>query len=163
MLTFIRKLSDLTNAIAEKIALLLVVILTVLTTTGVLYRYILQKPLIWVYETSIVTFAWMIFIGVSIAFKRREHIRLNFLVNAVSAKASKYIKIMIELLTILFLLVVIKQGFQIVRDTCAQSYNTINLSIAWFYASFPVSATLMVIHLIESVIKLIGQKENMEI
>jgi TRAP-type C4-dicarboxylate transport system permease small subunit len=155
MLGFIKKVSDFINAIAEKIALLLVIALTVLTTIGVIYRYLLHQPLVWLYETSVVTFVWMIFLGVSIAFKRREHIKLNFLIDAVPPIISKLLKIIIELITITFMVFVVVQGAQIVQNTSAQTYNTINLSIAWFYASFPVCAIFMIIHLLESVMVLI--------
>jgi TRAP-type C4-dicarboxylate transport system permease small subunit len=160
MSDFVRKLSDIANSIAEKLSLIVVVVLTILTTTGVIYRYILKSPLVWLYETSVVLFAWMVFIGASIAFKRREHIKLDFLVNAVPKDVSRILKIIIELITIVFLVIVIKEGFQIAKDTWAQTYNTINLSIAWFYLSFPVSAIFMVIHLIDALIGLIFQKED---
>lgn len=155
MLTVVSRLSKITNSLAEKIALTLVIILTVLTMTGVIYRYVLQMPLVWLYETTVVVFAWMVFIGASIAFKRREHIKLEFLVDSVPESAARFIKIIIELITIIFLIFVIKEGFQIVKDTSAQTYNTIDLSIAWFYASFPVSALFMIIHLFDAVLELL--------
>ncbi|MGE4282447.1 MAG: TRAP transporter small permease [Clostridia bacterium] len=159
MNSFIRKLSDITNSIAVKVSLVLIVLLTILTSAGVVYRYILQAPLIWVYETSVVLFAWMIFVGTSIAFKRREHIRLEFLIHALPHGMSKILKIIIELITIVFLIFVIKEGFIIVKNTWAQTYNTINLSTAWFYLSFPVSAVIMVIHLIDAIIELLFEKK----
>ncbi|MDK2934835.1 MAG: TRAP-type transport system small permease protein [Clostridiales bacterium] len=159
MFAFISRLSNIANAIAEKIALILVTVLTILTMTGVIYRYVLKSPLVWLYETTIVVFAWMVFIGASIAFKRREHIKLEFLVSSVPEKVSRVLKIIIEFITIMFLFFVIKEGFQIVKDTWAQTYNTINLSIAWFYASFPVSAIFMEIHLIEAVVELMSNKK----
>ncbi|WHH57331.1 TRAP transporter small permease [Petroclostridium sp. X23] len=161
MNSLIKKLSDMTNFIAVKISLVLIIALTILTTMGVVYRYVLQMPLVWLYETSVVIFAWMIFLGASIAFKQREHIKLEFLVSSVPENVARMLKIIIEIITIAFLVFVIKEGFEIVKNTWNQTYNTINLSTAWFYLSFPVSAVFMVIHLIEAVLELLFEKNTM--
>jgi TRAP-type C4-dicarboxylate transport system permease small subunit len=142
--------------------ILLLICLTVLTTVGVIYRYLLKSPLIWLYETTVVIFSWMVFIGVSNAFKSGEHIKLAFLTEMLSLKIGRMVKILIDLIVIIFFIFTVKFGFQIVHNTSQQLYNTINLSTAWFYAAFPVSAVFTIIHLLESIFELIYCKENLQ-
>jgi TRAP-type C4-dicarboxylate transport system permease small subunit len=160
LLRYIRKINNFIKVIEQKLLILLLICLTVLTAVGVVYRYVLKSPLTWLYETTVVIFCWMVFIGVSSAFKRHEHIKLGFLVEALPLKSGKIIKILINLTVIIFLALGVKYGLQIVRTTSTQFYNTINLSTAWFYAAFPVSAVLIICHLLVDILELIRGKEN---
>jgi TRAP-type C4-dicarboxylate transport system permease small subunit len=161
LLRQVRKINNFINVIEQKILILLLTCLTVLTTVGVIYRYVLKSPLTWLYETTVVIFSWMVFVGVSSAFKRDEHIKLGFLVEILPLKIGKIIKVLINLTVIIFLVLGVKYGFQIVRTTAAQVYNTINLSTAWFYAAFPVSAVFIIWHLLAATFELICGKENL--
>jgi TRAP-type C4-dicarboxylate transport system permease small subunit len=55
--------------------------------------------------------------------------------------------------TIIFLLVVIKNGITIVSNTWAQQYNTIDISTAWFYIPFPICGLVSLIHLISGLLE----------
>jgi TRAP-type C4-dicarboxylate transport system permease small subunit len=50
--------------------------------------------------------------------------------------------------------VAVKEGIEIVESTAGTDYNTINVSTAWFYASFPVSAVISIVHLLEQAMRI---------
>lgn len=145
----ISKISNSINFFAKKTSVILLFIITVLTLIGIVSRYIFNSPIIWLYETTMVLFSWTTFLGVSVAFKNNEHIFLDFIFYKLSEKAAIIVNIIIHSLILIFLFIVIKDGWTIVSDTISQKYNTINLSIGWFYASFPISALFSIIHLID--------------
>lgn len=152
MSKIIHNLSEVVNYITSKIAVIIFTLLTVLTTLGVVYRYVLQSPIIWLYELSMVLFVWMVFLGVAIGFKKREHIKLEFIYQIASKKAVKIMKTIVNIFIIIFVLLSIKIGIDIIEKTVAQYYNTIDLSIAWFYGALPVCAVVMLIHMIDRLI-----------
>lgn len=157
------RLSDGVNFIVERCVIVLAAILTVLTTTGIVYRYILNKPLMWLQETVVLVFIWTMFLAISVAFKRQEHISLGFLINSVPPGAKRVIRIVINLAIIFFLYIAITEGSEIVKSTKAQQYQTIDVSIAWFYASFPFGAAVSILHLADHIINLvIGKTKETE-
>ena len=162
MYSIIEKLSNYLNSLIEIIVIALIAILTILTFTGVIARYVTGTPLTWLYEITVIAFAWTVFLGTSIAFKKREHIMIEFVGNALSKKSKRILLMATAVLLIAFLAIVVKEGFHIVNQTLPQKYQTIDLSTAWFYASFPVSAIISILHLIKEVIDLALNKVDLD-
>ena len=148
MFSTIIKVSDSLNIIFEKITIIIFALITVLTFSGVISRYIFGSPIIWLYETTLVLFSWVTFMGISIAFKRNEHIYLDFIFHKVSYKTGERIKITIKIITILFLIVVFKDSIEIIMETFGQYYNTINISTGWFYLPLLICSSVSIIHLL---------------
>lgn len=159
----IKKVSDALYAASKVIASAMAIGLVVITTYGVIARYVFQRPLAWQNEVSVLLFGWMIFIGVSMGFKSREHIMLEFLIHSLPAKGAKLLSMFINLICIAFLGVVIYAGISIAKNTWAQMYYTIDLSTAWLYLSFPVNAVVMIIHLIDLTLDVAFNKAQAEV
>lgn len=145
----IHKLNDLVLKIVTNVSLLLLALLTVATMTGVIYRYILKSPIVWLYEFVVLIFAWTVFSGIVLAYARHENIHLTFVMNALSEKGQKILATLIDGINLVFIFMVVFYGFQIVKSTSMQSYNTIDVSLGWFYASFPVMGIPMVITIVD--------------
>lgn len=160
MLAFINRLSGLINSIIEPIVFVLTVVLTILTATGVFFRYVLDSPIIWLSEVTLLVFAWMIFFAVSIAFKKQEHISLEFLSNALPRGGNRVLKVLILLIVIAFLLIAIIASTEIIKNTMPIKYNTINVSTGWLYLSFPTGAIVSVIHLVNIILHILFNKEE---
>ena len=147
MVKYLQSISDVVNSVVEKITILLISVISLLTAVGVVSRYVLNLPIIWVYETTLVAFVWMVFLGVSIGFKRREHITLDIIIDRMPPTAARILHLLIAGIVGVFFLFVIKEGCQVVKDTAPEYYHTIRLSTGWFYAAFPVSAAIALLHL----------------
>jgi TRAP-type C4-dicarboxylate transport system permease small subunit len=148
LMILIRKLSDGLNDLVERLAVMLLIVMSLLTFGGVIARYIFNSPIVWLYETTLVIFSWLIFLGVSIAFKREEQITLNLIDKYLSSKGAVILRMITQVLIAVFLLIIVKDGADVVRDTMTQKYITINLSTGWFTAAFPVCAVVSLIHLL---------------
>lgn len=149
---FIIKISDFLYECFKIFDILLLGILAILTFLGVVARYIFNNPIVWNYEITLILFSWLIFSGVSVAFKTGENIRID-LFNQKSKKIKKSCAIIGNIATILFLLFTIKEGINIVKNTWHQQYNTIVLSTAWFYLPLPLCGSVSLIHFIASYAK----------
>jgi TRAP-type C4-dicarboxylate transport system permease small subunit len=140
------QMSERLNSIIEKVVIILMFIVTLLTTVGVFSRYLFGVPIVWLYELTLVFFVWTIFLGCSVAFKRQEHIYLDFVLSRLSGTPGRLFAMLLNLVTVLFLLICIVEGWQIVKDTSTQNYLTIDLPTAWFYAALPASFGISLIH-----------------
>lgn len=155
MFNLINKTSYYLNKAVEYVAVILVAWLTLITGWGIIARYITGNPVIWLQETTVVSFAWATFLGVSIAFKKGDHIGLDIITKHVPRSAKKGYMIFLTLLTIVFLVYGIKEGYQIILKTSAQYYQTINVSTAWFYGSFFTSCIVSLVHQIDELLGII--------
>lgn len=60
-------------------------------------RYALNNPFVFTEEVSRFSYLWLCFIGNSLAFKNREHIRINYFVDKLPCRAKNIVSICINL------------------------------------------------------------------
>src|SRR6056297_709599 len=125
MKKIIISLSDIFYKLFKSLDIFLLLILAILTFSGVISRYLFNNPLVWLYELTLVLFSWIVFGGISMAFKIGENIRVD-LFGDHRKKLKLFFAILANIVTIIFLLNVIKNGITIISTTWAQQYNTIN-------------------------------------
>ncbi|MCY1152652.1 MAG: TRAP transporter small permease [Sphaerochaetaceae bacterium] len=152
MKKIIISLSELFYKLFKELDIILLLILAILTFSGVISRYLFNSPLVWLYELTLVLFSWIIFGGISIAFKTGENIRVDLFGNH-RKKLKRVFAIVGNIFTIIFLLVVIKNGITIISTTWSQQYNTIDISTAWFYIPFPLCGFVSLIHIVSSLLQ----------
>ncbi len=151
MVKFFHSLNSVIQKVIEYLAFVLIVFLTIGTITGVIYRYVFQSPIVWMYEVVVIIFAWTVFAGVYLAFAKDEHIKLTFMLNSLHKGKRAALEIVIEVITLIFLVLVIYYGLKITGRTMRQIYNTIPVPIGVFYASFPFMAFPMIIAVIDRI------------
>ncbi len=148
-MSFIHKVNELVIKAVTALSLVLLGILTVGTMGGVIFRYVLKSPVVWLYEFIVLIFAWTVFSGVVLAYSKKENIHLTFVMNALSRNGKRILALIIDLINMIFLFMVVFYGFKLVKSTSMQTYNTIPVSLGWFYASFPVMGIPMIITIID--------------
>ncbi len=153
MQRLISAVSHTTNVIVEKIVAMGIVFITILISTGIVTRDILGYPIIWLSETTMLAFSWTLFLGVSVAFKRDENICVEIILRRLNRLFPRWPRLLIIWCCLIFLGVAVKEGIEIVESTSGTDYNTINVSTGWFYASFPVSAAIAMVHLLEKALR----------
>jgi len=134
--------------------------LVCITFYGVIMRYLLNAPVVWLMELSIIMYAWLTFIGAAIAFKRHQHIKINILENRLQGVAKKYLLIFIQVLVLVFIFFAFFGGMQLVQATLLQRYRTVNLPVAVFFAPLVFSMAMSFVFVIERTIMLILTKSE---
>ena len=104
---FIHKINDLVMKFITGFSLTLLSILTVATMGGVVYRYVLKSPVVWLYEFIVLVFAWTVFSGVALAYSKKEHIHLTFVMNAHTPRGQKILALIIDIVNMIFIGMVI--------------------------------------------------------
>jgi len=111
------KISDILDYAASTLAGIITVVLTTITLAGVIYRFVLDNPIVWVYEFTVVCFAWMIFLGMSMAFKRKEQISLTFLSEALPEGPRVWLNRLILIIVLIFLVISTREGLAVSQST----------------------------------------------
>ena len=148
-MAFLRKLSDTLNKVISIFSGVIMVFITIISFAGVISRFIFNSPITWTYELSIVCFSWVIFLGMSMAFKSKDHMSLTFITNALKAPRLKMVwEEAIYVICIFFLIVAFYCGLEVSLSTWYQRYNTLPaVSKGLFYLSMPVGALASIIHI----------------
>lgn len=152
MKAFIGKLSAALDALAAVITSVTIASLCILIFLAVFWRWILNDPIAWQYEATLVGFSWMIFIGMSQTFRTQEHMSLTFITNALNRKHRVYWLNVIDLACIAFLIVGLVCSISVVRSSWPNIYMTIPVSRGIFYLSFPIGASFSIVHLVDHIL-----------
>ena len=76
-ISWLERLNDIVGMLVEFPAALLVAAEVVVLLMGVIWRYVLQTPLVWSDELASILFLWLAMLGSIVALRRGEHMRMT--------------------------------------------------------------------------------------
>jgi len=128
--------------------------LALILTVGfqVFARNILKMPFVWTMDLAQLLFAWLIFVGAAVAFRRGGHYAIDIFpptwtrwsaaLNAFGAAAS---------LCVIYVLIRYGWTLVVLRDT--SEVETLGITGAWFFVPIPVCGALMLLFLVENLVR----------
>lgn len=141
----------------------LFLILFLVNIVQIILRSTTGKSLLWVVDFSQLLMIWIIFLGASVAVFRHEHLLIDFLKHKVSVVSSHILDLITRSLFLIFMLVVVFTGIEIVQIRMGMSYVSLGWPIGYAYLALPVSGVIICIYLIYFLmgsIKAIFNKED---
>jgi len=72
------------NHLEETLIALILGLMTLITFTNVVARYVFNSNILWALEATVFLFAWLVLIGASYCVKTRAHLGVDVLINMVS-------------------------------------------------------------------------------
>ncbi len=100
-------------------------------------------------------FIWTVFIGTAVLYHRDDHLIMDYFVARLAPAKRRILDIVSNAVFLLFLLVLIVYGYQIVRVRMGIPFETWNFPTGYAYAAAPVTALLMVIICINKLVTLV--------
>jgi TRAP-type C4-dicarboxylate transport system permease small subunit len=146
----------LDNALAKGESALLVALLVSMTGVvflQVVFRYVLTHPLHWSEELARYLFVWISLIGAALALHKRGHFGLDFFFQKLPVAAARWGRLIVHALVGALILVILVEGIVLVQKTALQESPAMGMSMGLAYASLPVCAGLMALHLIVILLK----------
>ena len=118
--------------------------IVVLISVNVFLRYVMNASLSWGEELTLWIFVWFVWIAVSLAFQKREHIRITVLTDALSPSGRKAIEVFVSLLILAFLITLSVECIKLMLKpfVASQTSVVLGLPIPILYASAPFGAAL---------------------
>ncbi|MCC8139921.1 MAG: TRAP transporter small permease [Lachnospiraceae bacterium] len=136
------KFCDILDGIASVVCTIFVIFLTLLIGINVIMRYVFSSPIAWQYEATLVCMSWIVFIGMVITFHNDENMRLTFVSNAMPEKVRNVWIVVMDLITLAFLIVGGYYSISVVQNAMSTSYQTIPVSKMFFYLPFPIGCAM---------------------
>lgn len=146
------KLDTAVGHVLRGIAVFCLAALFLLLFVNVFARSFQLASFAWMDEVVQGLFAWMVFMGAAALWREGAHFRVDWLEKTLSPRyASPLLKLLIALLSLLFLLVLTWYGWLLTERSSA-STPVLNLPIGIFYVSIPVAGALMSIYSLRDVL-----------
>jgi TRAP-type C4-dicarboxylate transport system permease small subunit len=148
---FLRRFIDL----LEWWAVFLLVLMVVVVTLGVFFRYVLSASLVWYDEFASYLLVWLTFYGAVVASYRRRHIGFDMVVNRLMSSTRRKIDVVAELFVLGFHFVIFYYGWNLMQkmgDETAISLAWVKMG--WVYSALPVAGGLMLLISVERLLRL---------
>jgi tripartite ATP-independent transporter DctM subunit len=131
------------GAIVETAAAVLVAAEIVLLFSGVVARYIFDKPLVWSDELASILFLWLAMLGAVIAFRRDEHMRMTACIGMLPPAMRAALDTFATGAALAFLLLIAWPACNFAMEQAAITTPALEIKDAWRAAALPVSIILM--------------------
>lgn len=138
----------LLSRFVEGLVILGATVIVTIVTIEVVLRYIFGLSLIFTEELARYLMVWIVFLGGALAVKDDSHIRINVLVQRLSPRLGRLVRITAHGLTMLLLVVLTVEGTKILPRQLDQMCITIDTSMFYFYLAIPVGSILMIIFML---------------
>jgi TRAP-type C4-dicarboxylate transport system permease small subunit len=121
-----------------------------LTTVGVIMRYLVGSPIIWMEEVQILLFVWVAFFGAAVAFRSNNHIVIEAMVELFPASWQRAIEVFDSFLVFGVLVLVAyweySRGTTLLRT--GRSTSILNIPTALNYFGVAVACLFMLAHFV---------------
>ena len=122
-----RRLDLLVAHVSEGIAAALVAIEVLLLLAGVVFRYVLDQPLIWSNELAGILFLWLVSLGAVIALNRSEHMRMTVVLNALRPRARAFALCVARAIIVVVTLVLLVPGIGYMQEEAMITTPTLHV------------------------------------
>lgn len=134
------------------LAILLLAGITILVFVSAMART-LGFPINWAQDAALVAFAWLVFLGGDIALRTTGLIGIDLIIRRFPKSVQKCLDIAFKVVMLVFLAVLVVNGFSYMVSGYKRMINTLNISYAWVTASVPVGSFLMIISVAINLVK----------
>jgi tripartite ATP-independent transporter DctM subunit len=133
----------------DGVNLFLFVLLIILASLQVSFRYLFFIPLPWTEELSRFFLVWVAFLGAASVTRRKLHILVDYLVLKISPGANRSIGVFVYLLAIAFMASVLWGSIKMMEDSWPVHLGTLPwLSMSFLYLGAVIGSAIMLFYLI---------------
>lgn len=140
----------------------MIIAATILLFTNIILRYFFNANTTWAEEFVRYSMIWITFIGMAICFRKGIHFSVDILLKSLPYKGSRILQIIINTISIIFILLIIYYGMKITvfNFNSGQITPSLEIGIFWVYLAIPVGAGLSLIHIISNTILIVKNEQS---
>ncbi|WP_377890373.1 TRAP transporter small permease [Alkalihalobacillus sp. R86527] len=153
MLSFV-KIMDQINKVILIIIGLLTGVMAAVIIAQVFSRFVLSTSLSWSEELARYLSIYAVFLGAAVALRHQGLISVEVIHEFIPQALSKWLKIIVNLICIVFSVVLIFVGMEMIDKVQIQNSPAMQIPMSIPYASIPIGALLMALNAVVVVIEL---------
>jgi len=135
------------NKLLEYFVSTLMILMTVIVLMQIIFREFFNISIFWTFEVSSFMFTWIIFLGAAIGFMRKSHFSISLMVEKFSPKIIKFFDNFVIIVVTIFLVVVIKYGWDLMISTRYQISPSLRVPMSIIYSVIPFGSSIMLLYL----------------
>jgi TRAP-type C4-dicarboxylate transport system permease small subunit len=151
MTSALTAICDLITRVAKLFIGALVGAIVVITLAAVWWRYVINAPLAWPEQVSLIMFVWVTFIGAAVLYRERLHVAIDMFVAVLPQAGRRIFGWAVELAILAFNIILLIFGLKLSLDTLDQTFGALDITPASFYFAAPVAAAMMILYFIEGI------------
>ena len=124
--------------------------LIILTSMGVISRYMLNNPITWLEEVQMMLIVWTTFMGGSVAVRMKGHVAIEVIVELFPTAVQRVLSRIVLVFVIAVLAVVAVQGVNLIAQLASTNRVTsiLHIPYAMIYSAMPIGCVMMIGNLI---------------
>ncbi len=133
--------------------------MVLLISANVFMRYVMNASLSWGEELTLWIFVWFIWLSVSYAFHRRDHVRITIFKTSLSDRKQLWLELVVDLAVLAFLCILSLECIKLIMAPFVAHQKSVVLGfpIPILYASAPVGALLSSFRIAQNILKTVRQ------
>lgn len=137
---FFRRIVNL----VEGWSVILLILMVVVVSLGVFFRYFLNASLVWYDEFASYLLVWLTFYGAVVALYHQRHIGFEVVVNRLLPKTKRIVDLISESFVLGFQIVLCYYGWLLTRKMGDETaVSLVWIKMAWVYSVLPITGGLM--------------------
>lgn len=142
----LKRLDDLLEKALYYISGILLIIIASAVFYAVTMRYVFNEPPLWADEAPRAFFLWMTYLGIAVATKRGQNIRVTHFIDKVAAKPRMILETFMHILVLIMLATMVWFNMPILKLQSGGSMLSTGWSFVWLYAPVSVGGLLMLFY-----------------
>ena len=119
--------------------------LFLLNILRIFLRYFLGIAWLWEPDFSRLLFIWIVFIGATVLYVGKGHLVVDYFLHRMQPKNRERMHFMIDLVTIIFLVVLVFKGIEVTKVRMRIPFDTWDLPTGYAYMAVPICGAIMII------------------
>jgi TRAP-type C4-dicarboxylate transport system permease small subunit len=119
--------------------------LFLLNILRIFLRYFLGVAWLWEPDFSRLLFIWIVFIGATVLYVGKGHLVADYFLTRMQLKTRERMHFMIDLMTVIFLVVLVLKGIEVTKVRMRIPFDTWDLPTGYAYIAVPICSAIMII------------------
>lgn len=132
-----------------------IVLLIACVSLGVFFRYVLDQPSAKLFELSIYSFVWLIYLGGSLAVRYNQHIRFDLIYRQLPEKIQYALDLFFDLVTTAVLLYILFPSIRYTIDMYPIKASALRVPWTFLLVVYPIFLCLVISHDITTIVRTI--------
>lgn len=139
------------NNIEEVVTLSFFFLMCLFILLQLISRFILNNPMIFTEEIARYSYVWITFIGMSLATKQGDHIKVDFFINLLPKRWMPFMEKAINIFSLVIILYLGYIGIKFMSFSRMNVSAALHIPLYIIYASFPIGCFLTALRIFQSI------------
>ena len=124
------------------------VVIVMLTCAQVVFRFVLNSPLVWSEELVQLLLVWVVFVGAAVVCWDEEHLRVDVVVSRLPERWRRGVEAFNSLVTLAVLALLVVGAIPLIRLNLSVDMSALGIPLSWVRAPAVVGGVLMAVFVV---------------